>query len=368
MWMAVSSGDPPLMGECVTNRKHRYTYRKRWLYSHFWTVYPHLTGRFVHEPQGPNLPWSIRFDDPVMGSTPASGIFHPTPDAHALVVIIHGLGSGPTASYVVRATHEFISAGYAVLRLAHRGADGQAADYYNSALTRGLHEAMACEQLRPYTRRFVLGYSLGGHLALRFAMETNHPALCAVAAVCPPLDLAGCQIALDAPRINLYRRHCLEGLRSTIRGAEARARALGRTLPTMGANLDAIHTIRDWDHAVVVPRFGYRDVDDYYASASAGPRLETLKRPALVVAATHDPMVPIETLQPYLSTPRIHAVVTEQGGHVGFPQDLDLGMGSARGLVPQVRSWFDAQPDPPSRSERNAPDVNWAGYGQYGPR
>ena len=302
-----------------------------------------------------------------MGATPASGIFHPTPNAQTLVVIIHGLGSGPTASYVVRATHDFISAGYAVLRLAHRGANGQAADYYNSALTRDLHEAMSCKQLRPYNRRFVLGYSLGGHLAL-VAMESEHPNLCAVAAVCPPLDLAGCQMALDAPKINLYRRHCLAGLRSTVRGAEARARALGRTLPTMGADLDAIQTIRDWDNAVVVPRFGYRDVRLLCISVSRAPfghpEEACSGRGGDPRSDGPDRDAPSRTL----STPRIHSVVTEKGGHVGFPQELDLGLGPARGLVPQIRSWFDAQQAPPPGSERNAPDVNWAGYGQYGPR
>lgn len=348
--------------------KRRYAYRNRWLYSHFWTVYPHLAGRFIEEPNGPREPWQVTFDDPVLGPTPATGILHETPHAEALVVIIHGLGSGPSASYVIRATHDFIAAGYSVLRLAHRGADGQAADYYNSALTRDLHAAMNCDRLLKYRRRFVLGYSLGGHLALRFAMETDDPGLFAVAAICPPLDLAGCQVALDAPRINLYRRHCLAGLRVTVRGAEVRARALGRTLPTMGVDLDTIRTIREWDEAVVVPRFGYRDADDYYASASAGPRLHTLRRPALVIASTHDPMVPIETLQPHLANDHTQSIVTHFGGHVGFPKDLDLGLGPERGLASQVRHWFDAQSTPPVKPAAPSPDLSWIGYGRFGPR
>ena len=128
----------------MVGARHPYEYRQRWLYSHFWTVFPHLAGQFISEPEGIQVPWQTTFDDPIMGTTPASGIFHPTPDARALVVLIHGLGSGPGASYVIRATHEFVAAGYAVLRLAHRGANGQAADYYNSALTRDLHAAIGC--------------------------------------------------------------------------------------------------------------------------------------------------------------------------------------------------------------------------------
>jgi len=347
-----------------SRHKIQYAFKRRWLYSHYWTLFPHLSGRFIKEPSGPRRDWTTGFKDPVMGESFASGVLHETPGAETLVVIIHGLGSGPGVSYVLRAAHHFIKTGHAVLRLSHRGADALAPDYYNSALTRDLHAAMDAEDLAQYSKRYVLGYSLGGHLAMRFATETSHPKVWAAAAVCPPLDLAGCQTALDAPKLNVYRRHCLAGLRRTVRAAEARARSVGRTLPTMGVDLSKIQTIKDWDEAVVVPRFGYRDADDYYASASVGPRLKDLRRPALVVAATYDPMVPIETLRPHLSAGPVVSVITDKGGHVGFPSDLDLGFGPKLGLVEQIDAWFQIQ-SAPSRSEPSGPDINMSGYGQY---
>ena len=298
-----------------------------------------------------------------MGSTEATGILHSLADSHSLVVIVHGLGSGPDASYVRAATDHCLQAGLSVLRLSFRGADEQAADFYNAALTRDLHVAMACPSLEQFTRRFVLGFSLGGHMALRFATETEHPAMHAVAAICPPLDLKGCQIALDAPRFNVYRDHCLKGLRRTVRAAAKRASEMGVTLPVDLNALNSIKTIYAWDDQVVAPRFGYGDADDYYAQCSAGPRLSGLRRPSLVVAAQFDPMVPIETLRPYFDAPDLTVTTPTRGGHVGFPSDLNLGFQGKRGLIAQTLTWLQEQVAP-TPSARSAPDVSLAGYGR----
>jgi len=298
-----------------------------------------------------------------MGTTPATGLFHPTVDSGDLVILIHGLGSDPTAGYVVAAAKYLVSAGFSVLRFSFRGANGEAPDFYNSVLTRDLHAAMGSPAFARYNRRFIVGFSLGGHLALRFATETAHPSVYGVAAVCPPLDLAGCQVALDAPRINLYRDHCLEGLRRTVRGADARARALGRDLGVSVETLSKIRTIRAWDDEIIAPRFGYADADDYYAQASVGPRLENLRRPALVVASKYDPMVPVETLSPYLNAPLLTDRITDIGGHVGFPGGLDLGFGSKRGLIPQIMAWLTALEKPEVTSQSSS-EFSYAGYGR----
>ena len=52
-------------------------------------------------------------------------------------------------------------------------------------------------EIRGYRRLYVLGYSLGGHVSLRLALEKLATPLRAVAAVCPPLDLVTCAKALD---------------------------------------------------------------------------------------------------------------------------------------------------------------------------
>ncbi len=325
----------------LKSRPSQYAYEQRRLYSHYETLLPHITSKLNRGVKTPGVPWRVELNDPKSGSIPVVGILHDNPGADRLIVLIHGLGSDPNAGYVRTATDGFMSMGYAVLRLAFRGATGEAPDFYNAALTAGLHAALADERITAYDTRYVMGFSLGGHMALRCATEISGNEARGVVAICPPLSLEGCQINLDRARVNLYRRHCLQGLRRTVRRAAEQARLLGRQLDVDLDALDGIKTFREWDGEVVARRFDYDGADDYYARASAGPVLHQLKIPALIVGTRFDPMVPIETITPYVGVPKVHSVISERGGHVGFPQDVDLGLGPNKGLVAQVHTWLD---------------------------
>ena len=66
-----------------------------------------------------------------------------------------------------------------------------------------------------------------------------------------------------------------------------------------------------------------------------------IKIPALVVATRYDPMVPIETITPYTDVGQVTAIISDRGGHVGFPKDLDFGFGPELGLEAQIRGWLE---------------------------
>ena len=66
-------------------------------------------------------------------------------------------------------------------------------------------------ELAGFERVLLFGYSLGGHLCLRFATEVRDPRLRAVAAVCSPLDLDASVAGIDQPSGWLYRRYVLAG-------------------------------------------------------------------------------------------------------------------------------------------------------------
>ena len=73
--------------------------------------------------------------------------------------------------------------------------------------------------MRHYARQFglervaLIGYSMGGNLVLKLAGEWGSAApLCAVATVCPAIDLAAGSDALHEPVNRLYERHFLRGL------------------------------------------------------------------------------------------------------------------------------------------------------------
>jgi len=320
------------------------------LSGHLWTLGPSLRHKARPQTPPPATAWSTRLHDPVVGEVVLRGALHRAASpSDELCVLVHGLGGSMDSHYVIRAAHTAVAAGIDCLRLDLRGADRSGADVYHAALTADLEATLASEALAGYRRLYLLGFSLGGHVSLCHATAPTDPRLRAVASVCAPLDLTASEVAIDHPRAVVYRGHVLSGLKD-IYTAVARH----RPVPTPLASVLRVTTIRAWDRLVIVPRFGFVSVDDYYDRASVGPRLAAAKIPTLVLSARADPMIPAATIAPYVRALPAHVTHRwiDRGGHVGFPADLRLDLGDTTeagtpagpGLAAQALAWLRRQP------------------------
>ena len=307
---------------------------------HFWTIWPHLFGARPLALDSNGRPWSHRIDTGEFQGTEGAGRFYPVDSAHTLAIIIHGLGATPDSGYVQRMAYACLQQGTSVLALALQGADGRAMDFYHAGYTNDLRAALSDPLIQAFKHRYVIGFSLGGHIALSAATEDMSTRLDAVAAVCPPLSLQACQRAFDRPIFNPYRRHCLKGLKQTIRHVHAQRLLHGISCDIPTDRLGSIRSIERWDNEIVAPRFGFADAHDYYKRVSVGGRLDGLRVPSLVLSTTGDPMIPIESIDTYLPHPNVEYKRLSLGGHVGFPADLTLGFEGPTGLEMQLLTWF----------------------------
>jgi predicted alpha/beta-fold hydrolase len=288
---------------------------------HFWTIAPRLRHGVRPRPAPESRAWETELIDPVVGRVPVTGRLREAPGSEDLLVLVHGLGGGIGSHYMLRAARAADAAGISCLRLNLRGCDRDSGDFYHAGLTADLHAALASEELLPYRRLYALGYSLGGHVALRLATEEAEPRLAAVAAVCSPLDLALSQREIDAPSRWLYRRYLLASLKRLYAAVAARGR-----VPLPVAEAARIRTLKEWDDRVVAPRHGFVDALDYYRRASVAPRLGELRVPALLLASETDPMVPARAVRASLngSPSRLEVRWIAEGGHVAFPAALEI--------------------------------------------
>lgn len=312
--------------------------------AHWWTVAPKLQRALRPPTPPPSQVWSLELDQAGPRGEPVrlTGWLHfPTPSgqppesgetAETAVVAIHGLGGCTESEYMVRMAAVALERGFTCLRLNLRGSDRRGEDYYHAGLAQDLHSALASPELAGYRRLYVVGFSMGGHLALRAATEDLDPRVHAVAAVCSPLDLAPCADAIDRPNRWLYRRYLMASLMDIYRAVAER-----RPVPLPVEEAERIHHIREWDEKVVSPRWGFDGPDDYYARASVAPRLDRLRVPALLVEAEEDPLVPATAIRPALEkAPRMTVRWVSPAGHMGFPRELDLGFDAPRGLETQI--------------------------------
>jgi predicted alpha/beta-fold hydrolase len=314
---------------------------RRSFLGHFWTVGPHVIDA-VRGLQAPrDEPWDTLVDDAAMGPVRLTGWLRDRGSSDTLVLIIHGLGGSVDSRYVVRSAKAAHDAGLAYLRLNLRGADGSGEDIYHAGLTDDLRAALASPALARFERIYVIGFSMGGHITLRWAVEPGRdPRVKALACVCAPLDLAFGVRVIQRPLGRPYQWHVLRGLKAGSWAAAVRGR-----LPAAIEEVMAVRTFLEWDAAVVTRRFGFASPAEYYERTSAGPTLASIDLPTLFVAAEDDPMVTADQLRPWLdrASGAVDVRWTARGGHVGFPSDVDLGFGAQRPLEPQMVRWLLSQ-------------------------
>jgi len=293
---------------------------KRWLRNgHVMTVYAWARGR-----QFTNLP------------TPEARHIRVTHDTEVLVhcywqadrssrptlVALHGLEGSSEAHYMRGLAGQARERGWNAVLINQRNCGGTehlTPGLYHSGLTADPHEVIRQLATSERLTRFgVVGYSLGGNLAVRLAGELGtRPDLpvVGVVAVSPTIDLAASIDGIEK-RTNIgYHLNFVRNLRARMRRKDA---------AWPGAfdvrKLDRIWTIRAFDEAYTAPHHGFHGATDYYHRASAMRVVGDIRIPTLIIAAEDDPFVPVSQFRdPVLhANPNIILRIEKHGGHCGF--------------------------------------------------
>lgn len=240
-----------------------------------------------------------------------------------VVLLVHGLGGSSASGYMVGTAALAWQAGFSAVRMNLRGC-GAGSELSVTPFHSGLSEDVArmLERVAEEAAAvFVVGFSLGANLALKMAAELGEQApakLLALAGVSPALDLEACCRALERPSNRFYQMYFVRSLKRSFRQRQ-------RRFPHRYAriSLAGIRTVWEFDQRVTAPVFGFASAEEYYHRASALRVLGGLRRPALLVAAADDPLVPLESLEREdLAHHRwLQRVITARGGHCGFLAD-----------------------------------------------
>jgi hypothetical protein len=210
--------------------------------------------------------------------------------------------------------------GFHVLRANMRGAgDGEeiCPRLYNAGLDVDLLAVLAFAA-RWARRIAVVGFSLGGNLTLLAAGRGRAQlpdAVSRLAVVSTPLDLEACAASLEGADNRLYQHYFMQALRAGYRRRQVLVPALYEAGRERG-----LRTVRQFDEAITAPYGGYASAREYYQRSSSGPWLAAIDRPTLIVNASDDPMVPIESTLgwPLPASGLVSREVSATGGHVGF--------------------------------------------------
>jgi predicted alpha/beta-fold hydrolase len=243
-------------------------------------------------------------------------------ESRPTLLLLHGLEGSADSHYVLGIAEKAFAAGFNVVRLNQRdcgGTDDLSVASYHSGLTqdpvaviRELIDRNHLEQIG------VVGYSLGGNLALKLAGEfgeTPPPQLKAVATVSPTLDLEACVTSIERPANWFYQRQFVVSLKQRVR-----RKAAIYPWHFSTADLPGVRTIREFDERYTSRLYGFGNAANYYYQASSLRVVRRIRVPTLIIAAEDDPFVPASQFATPAVTgnANIRLAVTPHGGHCGF--------------------------------------------------
>lgn len=239
-----------------------------------------------------------------------------------LVVLIHGLTGCEDSIYLRGSARFWLERGHPVLRLNLRGSwpsRPRCRGHYHAGRSADLRDALGNLLAEvPGVRRagvLLVGFSLGGNMLIKFLAESAaEMPVRAAATVSAPIDLAATSRRFLQPRNALYHRWLLAQMKREALAAPARLSLAEK------AAIEGARTVYQFDDAFVGPRHGFAGAADYYARCSGQRFLPDVPVPLLAVHAADDPWIPAQCYAGSVwdSNPRVGAVVTRSGGHVGF--------------------------------------------------
>ena len=249
------------------------------------------------------------------------------------VLLIHGLCGCQESNYLVRIAKKLFLKGVRAVRMNQRGCGtgrGLARYLYHSGRSEDVLTALrTLRETSPVSS--VVGFSLGGNMALKLAGELGTAAreyFDHLVAICPPANLLACAYLISRPSSRIYDQFFIRLLRRMVNDRHA-------LFPDLGpVDLPEELTLYGFDDVYTAPHSGFVNALDYYTRSSSAPLVSNIHVPCHILFAEDDPFIDPDALDGVRVPTNVEVVRTRHGGHLGF-----LGVpGSGDGF-----RWMDAQ-------------------------
>ena len=227
--------------------------RPKWLFNgHLETIYPALLRKVRF-----NNPTRERIDTP-------DGDFLDLDWYRAkntrLIIISHGLEGNSSRPYILGMARNFHQEGFDVLTWNYRGCGeelNRKAIFYHSGATYDLKTVVEHAQ-KNYQELFLVGFSLGGNLTLKFLGEakSSYPKIKKAVTISVPLDLGGSCDKISKGENLMYSKRFLETLKVKV---TRKSRFFPDEFPIK--KLDSLKTLRDFDDVFTGPLHGFADAE-----------------------------------------------------------------------------------------------------------
>ncbi|GAA4839377.1 YheT family hydrolase [Algivirga pacifica] len=242
--------------------------------------------------------------------------------SHRCVIVAHGLEGSSDLSYVKGVVKMANDRKWDAVALNYRGCSGE-----HNWKFRSYHPG-ATDDIKlmvehiittgNYKEVFLVGFSLGGNLLLKYAGEENNhisSKIGGLVAISVPCDLEATSDHMHRPAGYVYRNRFLKS-----RKEKVKHKATYKEASFTIADVKKVKTFEELDDMYTAPAHHYPNAREFWRATSCKHYIPDIKVPTLIINATNDPLLPEES-HPILETkghPFAKLMLTKYGGHVGF--------------------------------------------------
>jgi predicted alpha/beta-fold hydrolase len=190
---------------------------------------------------------------------------------------------------------------------------------YNSGVSDDLHAVLKLLEQMSIKIDYIVGYSLGGNVLLKWLGEqSERVAIKAAVAVSVPLMLDICATEIHRGFSRVYENALLKTLRHKTRQKSLKFGS--EKLPKL-EDISSLNSFWKFDDQVTAPAHGYKNARDYYNQASSRQFVKHIRIPTLIIQSKDDPFMNADVLPNMDELPaNVILEANSHGGHVGFIQ------------------------------------------------
>jgi predicted alpha/beta-fold hydrolase len=242
-------------------------------------------------------------------------------DSDKVVIISHGLEGNSGRPYVKGMAKAFYDNGFDVVAWNFRGCSddiNRQLKFYHSGATDDLDTVVNhITREKKYKNIFLIGFSLGGNLTLKYLGERSVIDEIKKAVVFSvPMDLKSSCEKISMPANRIYSNRFLKSLKRKILLKSAHRKEIDVS------KLDSVKTLMEFDDRYTAPLHGYKNAVDYYTQCSSIHFVGSITKPTLIINTLNDPFLSRECFpEAALEKHRyVKLEILPRGGHVGFAQ------------------------------------------------
>ena len=239
-------------------------------------------------------------------------------------ILLHGLEGDSSSQYILGMSKVLTAQGWDIAALNQRSCSGRPNarfESYHSGRTDDLN-LLISHLGNDYDSISIVGFSLGGNIALKYAGEKGGSMpvkVGSVVAISTPCHLSDCSDKLEEGQNIIYRNRFLRQLMHKLREKN-------RLFPDQAiseAEIQKVRSIRGFDDLYTAPAHGFDSAAHYYEQCSSVNYLSGIRIPTLIISALDDPFLTPTCFPRHeiSSNDSIQALFPKQGGHVGFAMD-----------------------------------------------